>query len=159
MVRDARGRALYFSRSAIPYPREAEKAAEEEEAEDEASEAPVITEAERAEVREVVVGGRRARMDLRVAAAPDAEGPGPRADELDELVRIREQGYALDREEITRGLMCVAAPIYDVHGEIAGAISCTFQSYINADRVDMELERAVGRVVRAFDPCIACATH
>jgi len=25
--------------------------------------------------------------------------------------------------------------------------------------VNMELERAVGRVVRAFDPCIACATH
>ena len=26
-------------------------------------------------------------------------------------------------------------------------------------KVDMELEHAVGRVVRAFDPCIACATH
>ena len=28
-----------------------------------------------------------------------------------------------------------------------------------AESVNMELERAVGRVVRAFDPCIACATH
>jgi Ni,Fe-hydrogenase I large subunit len=28
-----------------------------------------------------------------------------------------------------------------------------------AMQVNMELERAVGRVVRAFDPCIACATH
>jgi coenzyme F420-reducing hydrogenase alpha subunit len=27
------------------------------------------------------------------------------------------------------------------------------------DHIDLELEKAVGRVVRAFDPCIACATH
>jgi DNA-binding IclR family transcriptional regulator len=67
----------------------------------------------------------------------------------EELVRIREQGYALDREEITRGLMCVAAPIYDAHGEIAGAISCTFQSYINADRgIDAEID-AVTRHAKA----------
>ncbi len=31
--------------------------------------------------------------------------------------------------------------------------------YITPEHVDLELERAVGRVVRAFDPCIACATH
>jgi Ni,Fe-hydrogenase I large subunit len=31
--------------------------------------------------------------------------------------------------------------------------------YVNTERVSLELERAVGRVVRAFDPCIACATH
>ncbi len=29
-------------------------------------------------------------------------------------------------------------------------------NYINGERIDMELERAVGRVVRAFDPCISC---
>ena len=52
----------------------------------------------------------------------------------EELEQVREQGYAIDREEITRGLMCVAAPIYDAHGEIAGAMSCTFQSYVNSDR-------------------------
>ena len=32
-------------------------------------------------------------------------------------------------------------------------------NYVNGERIDMELERAVGRVVRAFDPCISCATH
>jgi F420-non-reducing hydrogenase large subunit len=31
--------------------------------------------------------------------------------------------------------------------------------YINSERINLELDRAVGRVVRAFDPCIACATH
>ena len=42
---------------------------------------------------------------------------------------------------------------------IERALRVAAERYINADRVDMELERAVGRVVRAFDPCIACATH
>ena len=67
----------------------------------------------------------------------------------EELDRVREDGYALDREEITRGLMCVAAPIYDAQGEIAGAMSCTFQSYIDSDRgIQSEIE-AVLRHSRA----------
>lgn len=67
----------------------------------------------------------------------------------DELQRVRARGYALDNEEITRGLMCVAAPIYDAHGDIAGAMSCTFQSYIDADRgIQPEID-AVQRHARA----------
>ena len=31
--------------------------------------------------------------------------------------------------------------------------------YINSERINLELDKAVGRVVRAFDPCIACATR
>ena len=62
-----------------------------------------------------------------------------------ELERVRKEGYALDREEITRGLMCVAAPIYDARGEIAGAMSCTFPSYINTDR---SIEAEIDSVVR-----------
>lgn len=66
-----------------------------------------------------------------------------------ELERIRKDGYALDREEITRGLMCIAAPIFDAQGEIAGAMSCTFQSYISADRgIEPEID-AVLRYSRA----------
>ena len=42
---------------------------------------------------------------------------------------------------------------------IEQALKVTARRYINSERVNMELERAVGRVVRAFDPCIACATH
>ena len=42
---------------------------------------------------------------------------------------------------------------------IEQALRVAAERYINAQRVDMELEHAVGRVVRAFDPCIACATH
>jgi coenzyme F420-reducing hydrogenase alpha subunit len=39
------------------------------------------------------------------------------------------------------------------------ALRVAAERYVTAEKVDMELEHAVGRVVRAFDPCIACATH
>ena len=42
---------------------------------------------------------------------------------------------------------------------IERALTVAARRYVNAERVNLELERAVGRVVRAFDPCIACATH
>lgn len=58
-----------------------------------------------------------------------------------ELALIRKEGYALDDEEITRGIMCVSAPIFGFTGELAGAISLTFPSYINEDR-GIELEIA-----------------
>lgn len=40
-----------------------------------------------------------------------------------ELVRIREQGYALDDEEVVQGMRCVAAPIFLPGGEAAAAMS------------------------------------
>jgi DNA-binding IclR family transcriptional regulator len=51
-----------------------------------------------------------------------------------ELAKIKERGYAVDHEEITRGLMCTAAPVFGLSGELAGAISVTFPAYINDDR-------------------------
>ena len=50
-----------------------------------------------------------------------------------ELVRVREQGYAVDREEITRGLMCVAAPIFGFGTSVIGAISATFPTYVSTE--------------------------
>ncbi len=48
-----------------------------------------------------------------------------------------------------------------VHNVLAieRALKVAANRYITPERVNLELERAVGRVVRAFDPCIACATH
>lgn len=51
-----------------------------------------------------------------------------------ELEGVRDRGYAIDREEITRGIMCVAAPVYSLEGDIVAAISLTFPSFINEDR-------------------------
>lgn len=40
-----------------------------------------------------------------------------------ELHRIRRDGVAFDREEVQRGLSCVAAPIIDADGEVVAAMS------------------------------------
>ncbi|MCK8828297.1 IclR family transcriptional regulator [Natroniella acetigena] len=40
-----------------------------------------------------------------------------------ELIKIREQGYAIDFEEMEEGVRCVAAPIKDSNGEVVAAIS------------------------------------
>jgi DNA-binding IclR family transcriptional regulator len=72
-----------------------------------------------------------------------------------ELKQVRADGYAIDDEEITRGFVCVAAPIFSIDEEVAGAISCTFPSYVKMERgiqaeVDAVLRRArqasVGRL-------------
>ena len=58
-----------------------------------------------------------------------------------ELALIREQGYALDNEEITRGIMCVAGPVFGFNEEMVCAISITFPAYINEDRgIEPEIE-------------------
>jgi DNA-binding IclR family transcriptional regulator len=51
-----------------------------------------------------------------------------------ELALIRKRGYALDNEEITRGIMCIAAPVFGFNGDLVCAISITFPAYIKDDR-------------------------
>lgn len=47
-------------------------------------------------------------------------------DELfDELANVTEQGLAFDREEIFKGLQCVAAPVIDQSGRVLGSASVT----------------------------------
>ena len=72
------------------------------------------------------------------------------------------RGPLIHRYRIEKGLIAQAEFIIPtVHNSLAieRALRIAAERYITAERVDMELERAVGRVVRAFDPCIACATH
>jgi DNA-binding IclR family transcriptional regulator len=63
-----------------------------------------------------------------------------------ELAQVRRAGYALDREEITRGIMCVAAPIRGGGGETVAAISVAFPAYIGE-------ERSVEQEIRAVTEC------
>jgi F420-non-reducing hydrogenase large subunit len=72
------------------------------------------------------------------------------------------RGPLIHHYQIENGLIASAEFIIPtVHNTMAieRALRVAAKRYVDAERVDMELERAVGRVVRAFDPCIACATH
>jgi len=42
-----------------------------------------------------------------------------------ELARVRERGYATDREEYAPGVVCVGAPIFDAPGHVVAALSIT----------------------------------
>jgi DNA-binding IclR family transcriptional regulator len=62
-----------------------------------------------------------------------------------ELAKVRQCGYAVDREEITRGIICIAAPIQNGDGDTVAAISVAFPAYINEERGIREEVRAVVR--------------
>ena len=92
--------------------------------------------------------------DLRVAYMPcDGEGCG-----LVEAPR----GPLIHHYSIADGLVRSAKFIIPTQHNILAierALLVAARRYITAQGISLELERAVGRVVRAFDPCIACATH
>ena len=72
------------------------------------------------------------------------------------------RGPLIHYYRIEHGLIVQAKFIIPtVHNMLAieRALCVAARRYVSAEQVNMELERAVGRVVRAFDPCIACATH
>lgn len=65
--------------------------------------------------------------------------------------------YVIEKDKIAKAEFIIPT-VHNMHS-IERALQVAAKRYISGDAVDMELERAVGRVVRAFDPCIACATH
>ncbi len=65
--------------------------------------------------------------------------------------------YVVDQGVVQRARFLVPTQ-YNIFA-IERALKVAAERYISASGISMELERAVGRVVRAFDPCIACATH
>ena len=72
------------------------------------------------------------------------------------------RGPLIHHYRIENGLIAQAEFIIPtVHNILAieRALRVAAERYVGSGKVDLELERAVGRVVRAFDPCIACATH
>jgi DNA-binding IclR family transcriptional regulator len=50
-------------------------------------------------------------------------------DLLQNLMKIRKQGYAYDMEEILADLCCVGAPIYNYTGQVIAAISMSIPAY------------------------------
>jgi DNA-binding IclR family transcriptional regulator len=53
-------------------------------------------------------------------------------------------GYAIDREEITIGIVCVAAPIINRKAEVVASVSVTFLSYLANERgMNQEIEAVI----------------
>jgi len=63
----------------------------------------------------------------------------------EEIQLVRRQGYAVDREEIEEGLMCVGAPLIDDQGQTCAAISISGPS----TRILRRLERHADAVREA----------
>ena len=59
-------------------------------------------------------------------------------EELEEnLALSKQRGYSTDDEEIELGIRCVAAPIFNIHGEVFAAISVSrFAQFITDDNID-----------------------
>lgn len=67
------------------------------------------------------------------------------------LARARADGFTIDDEEDAEGIMCIASPVVDVHGNALGAVSVTG---LKADSA-LRQPRSVGRQVRAAAAQIA----
>lgn len=65
------------------------------------------------------------------------------ADLLAEVNRVRELGYALDREEYELGVRCAAAPVHDHIGHVVAALSASGPAYRLTDETLGTLSRSV----------------
>jgi DNA-binding IclR family transcriptional regulator len=57
---------------------------------------------------------------------------------------VRGQGYAIDREEIEEGLVCIAAPIVDDHGITSAAVSISAPSSRMLSHLEDRIEAVQG---------------
>lgn len=65
-----------------------------------------------------------------------------------ELQQVREQGYAIDDEEISRGLTCIGAPILGLEGEVIAALSLTAPSHIYENGIPKQVIEAIQAYAR-----------
>lgn len=61
------------------------------------------------------------------------------------ITQARHDGYAIDLQESTPGLCCVAAPVYDAHGQICAGLSISVPSMRFTDVRRAELIELVTR--------------
>jgi DNA-binding IclR family transcriptional regulator len=61
-----------------------------------------------------------------------------------ELEKVREQGYAVDDEEIAAGLHCIAVPVRAPDGRVLAAISASGVSKLAGEPGGRILERLTG---------------
>ena len=55
---------------------------------------------------------------------------------IEELKKIRDCGYSLDKEEFGKGIVCISAPIFDYTKNVVGVIGCSCSTvYCNANEM------------------------
>lgn len=96
------------------------------------------------------------RCDIMLArlldTEPEAEAAGIRRRLEREFIAIRQQGWALDRDEFQQGVCCVAAPFFGPDGTVNGSVSVSMPTgrYLEErDVVTQHVVRAARDVSRA----------
>lgn len=71
-----------------------------------------------------------------------------------DLVRIRMRGYAVDDQERAEGMRCIAAPIFNVHGEPVAGISVSGPAFrmplSESDRLGELVKQSAARVTESI---------
>lgn len=76
-----------------------------------------------------------------------------------ELNKIRNNGYAIDNEEFGRGIVCLAAPIFDYRGAVAGTVGCSFSTInCSAETIFDQCGSAVIQTAEQISRCLGCET-
>jgi IclR family acetate operon transcriptional repressor len=73
---------------------------------------------------------------------------------LRDLSRTRERGFAIDDQERTEGMRCIAAPIFNAHGEPVAGLSVSGPAF----RVSLSDATRIGNLVRAAADRVTEAT-
>ena len=76
---------------------------------------------------------------------------------LEELERIRKQGYGMDNEETFPGVRCVGAPIRDASGKVIAAVSVTVPIQRMGDERVRELWRMLTHTARMISERVAAS--
>ncbi|RKX41652.1 MAG: IclR family transcriptional regulator [Thermotogae bacterium] len=75
---------------------------------------------------------------------------------IEELERVRENGYAIDNEENEPGIKCIGAPIFDYTNRVLGAVSVTTAASILSDQVVETVAREVCHVAHDISERLGC---
>lgn len=76
-----------------------------------------------------------------------------------ELKEIRKNGYAVDNEEFSKGILCVSAPVLDYMGNVLGAVGCSMPTaYYDMNKVLQEIKPVVVQTANQISACLGHVT-
>lgn len=69
---------------------------------------------------------------------------------IDELRRVRHRGYALDNEELKKGVVCIGTALREGSGAVLASISVTVSAEIATEKYRSELSRSIVGAAQEF---------